>query len=618
MNTTQLATGLSILGGAVNTGVLESQGHTLLFDCCDSVTPERLADLGVAMPEMIFCTQHRRPNTAGAHAFPDARVFVPESERELVADPLGYWEDPKNRWHLYHHQPGPLTPAYPLGIAGGIGGGAVIKWHGFTIRVIDTPGATDGSVSYIVRVDDCAFCFCGDAIYGPGQMWDFSSLQKAHGRIGDYHGFLGNWVKLEHSLRAVLDAKPGILVPSHGVVMNDPEHAISTLLERMDIVWRNYTSISCLNYYFPDLFKPWENDPWRMIPVETKRQPDFVLPHVSTSFGIRSDDGAALLIDCGDPDVVDAVGKWLDEGVIMSLEGCWITHYHDDHVDQLENLRERFDTPMMTVEHMAEVIEHPERFFLPCISPVAVPVERKRDGESWQWHEYTLTAFHFPGQTFYHSGLLVEGHGTSVFFAGDSGSPTGIDDHCCPNRNFLANGRGFRRCIEIWREHKPEFIFNEHQTLAFSFTDSDLDYMDDMLARRAELFRDVLPWPDHNFGTDESWTRCYPYEQDTSPGSVFEVDVQFTNHADRPIDGEIEPVLPGGWTWDAVDGSSVKVPAETFGTVDSYVTNSDLAVKTRICVPSDATPGKYVIPFRITWDERYLGQFRHAIVNVVG
>ena len=44
------------------------------------------------------------------------------------------------------------------------------------------------------------------------------------------------------------------------------------------------------------------------------------------------------------------------------------------------------------------------------ISPSVAPVDhRTGDAESWRWHEFTLTAYHFGGQTLYHGGLLVEG-----------------------------------------------------------------------------------------------------------------------------------------------------------------------------------------------------------------
>ena len=619
MNTTRCTDNLHVFDGAVNTGVLVAGTEAVLFDCCDTVTPERLAALGVERVVMILATQHRRMNTAGARPFLEAgaELVVPAGEQPLFDDVESYWNDDKNRWHLYHHQPGPMVQAASLPVTRAVAEGNVITWQGTEIRVLDTPGATDGSVSYLIELEGTTYCFSGDCIYAPGRVWDFSSLQKKYGRLGDYHGFIGNKEKLIPSLKKLKTSGADVLVPAHGEIMHDPAAAINALLENLDAVWRNYTSISCLNHYFAGIFDDTKDDPLRMKPVPTRKQPTFVTEHVYTSFGVRSETGAFLLIDCGIEKVVDKVQEWLDDGEISEVEGCWITHYHDDHVDGLGVLQERIGCPVLTVDHMAEVIEHPERFFLPCISPVSAPVVRKHDGETWRWHEFALTAYHFPGQTFYHSGLLVEGHGTSVFFAGDSGSPTGIDDHCCPNRNFLGMGRGFRRCFAIWRRHKPEYIFNEHQTPAFSFTDADLDYMDDILEKREALFADVLPWEHPNFGIDESWVRVYPYEQDAAAGASFRMDVQFTNHASVEITAKAEPVLPEGWTWDTERSTAeITIPAETYGTVDDYVPNPDKAAEVWITPPENTVPGKYIIPFRITWNGRYLGAMRNGIVNV--
>lgn len=620
MKTTKLAANLYVLDGAVNTGVLVSGAKALLIDCCDTVTPERLAQLGVKTVEMILATQHRRPNSAGACPLVagGARLVVPAGERPLFEDVEAYWNEPNNRWHIYHHQPGPQVPARSVAVARAVREGDRIEWEGHTIRVLDTPGATDGSVSYLIDADGITFCFSGDALYGPGELWDFSSLQKGNELIIDYHGFLGNRVKLIPSLEKLSGCGASVLVPSHGDIIRDPRAAISLVLERLDEIWRNYTAISCLNHYFPELFEDTKDDPLRMKPVATHEPPPFVRRVAATSFALISDTGAALLMDCGAVSVLDTLQKWMDEGEITSVEGCWITHYHDDHVDALGELHRRFSRPIMTDEHMAEIAEHPGRFFLPCISPVSAPVARKtRDGESWEWREFKLTAFHFPGQTYYHSGLLAEGHGKKVFFAGDSGSPTGIDDHCSPNRNFLGPSKGFRRCFEIWRKHKPDYIFNEHQDLAFSYTDEELDYMENMLIERERLFSQMLPWPHPNFGTDENWVRAYPYDQEVGRGSTFSIDVQFTNHGARDADARVEPVLPEGWRWDPDRGKArLRVPAETDGSVDDYCANPDRAARVWITVPEDAAAGRAVIPFRVTWDGKYLGQFRHAIVTV--
>ncbi|NLF02209.1 MAG: MBL fold metallo-hydrolase, partial [Anaerolineales bacterium] len=564
-------------------------------------------------------------NVAGAYGFVEkgARLFAPADERHLFDDVVSYWRDPANRWHLYHHQPGPQVLARPIAVADGVREGDTISWRGYTIYVLDTPGATDGSVSYRIDMGDERVCFVGDALYGPGQLWDLASLQKGAGDIRDYHGFIGNRRKLIPSLQKLAASEASVLVPSHGAPIHDPGAAIELLLTRLDAVWRNYVAISALNHYFPGfLDEPLsasEGAAWRMPPAATSQPPAFIrrCPE-TTSFVVVSDSGAALLIDCGQPAVVNTLQAWLANGEIGAVEGCWITHYHDDHVDALPLLREAFDCPIFTDRHLAEIIEHPRRFHLPCISPQATPVTRAtREGESWAWHEFTLTACHFPGQTYYHSGLLVEGHGTSVCFAGDSGAPTGLDDYCAPNRTFLGAGRGFRRCIELWRAWRPAYIINEHQDQAFHFSDDELDTMEELLAQRELLFAEILPWEHPDFGADEYWVRVYPYEQDVAPGEPFELSVLFTNHGNEAVAACAVPVLPPGWRWDANRSQpEVRVPARTEGIAADWCANPDRAARLRIVSPADAAPGQVVIPFQVTWGGRYLGQFRHALVNV--
>ena len=52
-------------------------------------------------------------------------------------------------------------------------------------------------------------------------------------------------------------------------------------------------------------------------------------------------------------------------------------------------------------------------------------------------------------RTLHHNALLVERDGGwSAFFAGDSFTPSGIDDYCLQDRNFLHEGQGFFRCLD--------------------------------------------------------------------------------------------------------------------------------------------------------------------------
>jgi len=72
----ELKPDLFIYYGAVNTGILRWGSHAILIDCDDTLTPARLAELGIDTVERIYCTQHRQPNTAGIPAF-NAAVFCP-------------------------------------------------------------------------------------------------------------------------------------------------------------------------------------------------------------------------------------------------------------------------------------------------------------------------------------------------------------------------------------------------------------------------------------------------------------------------------------------------------------------------------------------------------------
>lgn len=606
---TALPDNVHVLDGAVRTGVLVCGDRALLIDCCDTVTPDRLAELGVKTVEMILCTQFRRTHMAGAYPFVEqgTSLVVPERERNLFEHPDDYWNDPANRWHLYHHRPGPLVPGKSIRVDRTVQEGAMIEWESFAIRVLETTGPTDGSVSYVVETGGRRLCFSGNVILAGGKIPDIYSLQKHEGDVGDYHGFMGARKELRAGLDRLRSEQPDLLVPSIGPIIEDPPAAIASLQQRMDAVWQNYTSLSCMHYYSPGLLDEPGQEPTNLLDTGSSPLPDCIRRVEYTSFALCSETGAMLLTDCGNQLVVDRVRQWMNEGVVTSLDLCFVTHYHDDHVNALPELREAFDCPVAACEEQAEILEHPERFFLPCIAPVSTRVDRKtKHGESWQWHEFTLTAYHLPGQTFYHGALLVEGPEGRYLFSGDSGGPKGIDDHCCQNRVFLGESRGFRRCVEIWREADADLILNSHQYGGFHYGGEELDVIDNTLREREELCRELVDWPDPNFGIDENWVHTYPYEQKVEPGYSFTIEVRFTNHDTQSVTASVEPVLPDGWTWDEVQSRpKIMVPARI-----------DATASVSVNVPTKVEDDKYVIPFRVTWGDRYLGQFRCAVVDV--
>jgi glyoxylase-like metal-dependent hydrolase (beta-lactamase superfamily II) len=617
----QLSPNLYVYQGAVNTGILQWGERAVLIDCDDTLSPARLAELGITRVERIYCTQHRRPNTAGAATFGaaafgaaafDAGVFAPQGERQQFEEASAAWQDSRNRWHLYHFRPGSLAPLQDIPLRGTVAEGDEIEWGGFRLRVLATPGMTDGAVSYQVETAQAggqAVIFSGDVLYGAGQVWDVHSLQKANGGFGDYHGFLGATPTLLASLNKLGESGAACLIPSHGELIHEPAAAARLTGERLAQLYRNYAAISALNFYFPHIFQELQADPMRMVPAAPLDFPAFIQPVAATSFAIRSDSGALLLIDCGDDSVLETLAAWKTAGQFTRLEGCWITHYHDDHVDALQHLAAAHATPIYADEHLVEILEQPARFYLPCLSPGAVPVAvSTQHGQRWQWHEFELTALHFPGQTYYHGGLIVRGHGVSVLLGGDSFAPTGLDDYTAGNRNFLGAGLGYRRCLELIRQYRPDFILNQHQQKAFRFSEAQLAYMEQLLIQREALLAELLAWEDANFGTDAGWLRAYPYEVQARAGATCVVEVRATNHAGRIQALSVEAVLPAGWQ---TSGAPVVAAcaAESLG-------EALFTARVAIHVPEEAQPGSYALPLRVTLNGRYLGQICHAMLTV--
>jgi glyoxylase-like metal-dependent hydrolase (beta-lactamase superfamily II) len=601
---------LFALAGAVNSGVLVAGRRALVIDPGAHVTLARLRRLGIDRVEQVLLTSHRRTGSAGAAALvrAGAELVVPAAERALIERPQQrHWSDWRTRWHTYAQRPGPLVPAAGLPVTRTVTAGDTLAWGGFRLHVLSAEGPTDGGVAYVVEHGPLRVAFCGDLIFAPGQILDLHSLQRGFGCICDYHGFLGALPALRTSLAGLRAAAPTVLVPARGTVMHAPDAAIGLLEERLAALWRNYCGVSALNFYFPDLLADTRHDPGRLPPGKTLDLPPFVRRVAGTAFAVIADSGAALLTDCGQPAVLETVRDWLRTGAVRRIDGVWVTHYHDDHVDCLQDAA-LAGWPILADASLVEVLEHPARFFLPCLSPRGVPVTRPTaDGESWAWEEFRLTAFHFPGQTLYHGGLLVEGHGTSVLFVGDSFAPTGLDDYCAQNRNLLGAGRGLRRCLALIRERQPAFLINAHQERAFRFTAAQFDALERTIDQREALLRHLLPWPHPNFGTDEHWVRTWPYDQETAAGDVVTVDVRFSNHGPKAARATAAPVLPPGWRHVRNPGTRAAIRIAAGG---------EGRIPVRLQVPSRAAPGLQVVPFDIGWNGCALGPLRHALVRV--
>ncbi|NLE59311.1 MAG: MBL fold metallo-hydrolase [Planctomycetes bacterium] len=616
---TRLAEHLLVYHGPINAGVVRNGKKALLIDLGDGRVLGALAEMGIASVEQVLFTHHHRDQACGAHLLGDSvRISVPAAERDCFDKAADYWNNPKHRWHIYNQHPHHLMLAESIRVDAVLKDGDVVRWGPAQIRVLATPGHTDGSVSYLVEVDEKKVVFCGDAIYGEGQLWDLHSLQKGEQRgnlkLTDYHGYLGARRELVASLGRIGAGKPDVLVPSHGRIMTDPAKAIDTLVRRLEACYDKYVAISALRHYFPALFVEYAGRSGHMPIRKGKPAPEF-LRHIATTWMIVAENKAAFVMDCGYEKVIQAIKDFMARGEVSTVEGIWVTHYHDDHVDAIPKFQEAFNCPCITDRAVAQVITDPPAWRLPCISPSKARVDRMtRDGETWQWQEFKMTAYWLPGQTLYHAGLLVEGHGARVFFVGDSFTAAGIDDYCMHNRTWLGRDTGFDRCIKLVEDLKPTHILNCHVDDAFDFTPQEGQFIRDNLAEREKLYGQLVPWDHANYGMDEPWVRCFPYEQKSAPGDAVEIRLVVTNHSSQPRTAIARAVLPRAWSKESPSSSDSGDDGNWSRKDVSPKTDGELAL--RLTVPAGVRPGRYVIPIDLRYGSWDLPQFTEAIVVI--
>lgn len=606
---TQLSPHLYIHHSHVNTGIICDGNKALLIDASGTSIQSTLTELGITEVERILYTHHHRDNVAG-YTFPEnAIVGVPKAEVQWFNEVNTFWNDPKYRWHLYNCHPHNLMLGDSISVSETYTDSMHIEWGPVSINVLETPGHTDGSLTYVVEVDDERLAFTGDLIYDEGQIWDLYSLQKGQ-QTTDYHGFLGARDELRQSLEKVRESSPNAIVPTHGIVINKPDAAIAKLYDKLDYCYDKYVSISALRHYFPKLFEEFDACEHHM-PIRDGKTPPEFLRHIGTTWLIISETKETFVMDCGSPNVINQIQQMQQNDEISDVTQFWVTHYHDDHVNAIPEFQETFPCETLADSVVANVITNPTAYRLPCISPAVTSVDRTtKDGDTWQWNEFTMTAYHFPGQTYYHGGLLVEGHGVRMFFSGDSFTMAGIDDYCSGNRNLLGESVGYEKCLRLIESIQPSHIFNCHVDQAFDFTDDEIAFMLDILNERENCFTELFPWDHANYGMDEHWVRCYPYQQEIRPGETAELSVEFTNHSLQPCEVTAQPILPEAWCTE-IAPKSTTITAKSDEFISFFIPIPDEKNTTKHN-PSEQT----VIPVDITYNNRPLGQFREAILLI--
>lgn len=485
-------------------------------------------------------------------------VIAPAGEAFALEKADDFWEAfPTSQFHDYAQQSTKIL-GRSIDVSRWVKQGDTVKWQDLEFAVLETPGYTRGSVTYLVVLDGKRIAFTGDLIYGDGQILDLYSFQDAipSAQIRGYHGYGARLADLVESLQRVKAAKPDIVVPARGPVIHDPQASLDRLIDRVRRLYRNYLSTNALHWYFKeDRMKHCgervlgQGADIELMPYsQHEKTPNWVFEN-STSRLLISDTGAGFLLDCGSPRVIDAITKLIDDGIVSGVEGIFVTHYHDDHTDSVQAAAEKFSCPVYATAEYADVLERPSAYHLPAMTANPIRnVKRVANGQQKQWHEFQLTFHFFPGQTYYHGALFARKKGERpIFFIGDAFAPSGIDDYCVLNRNLVREDSGYLLCLKKLRAIKePFWLVNEHINYVFAFSPTEMDYIEERYRQRIEILKELFPWDDPNYGIDEQWSVFYPRTLRVRRGQAVTLEVRVTNYSPQARQFAIRPRLPEG------------------------------------------------------------------------
>ncbi len=605
----KISPSVSIRPGAINGIFIERNGRTLAV----------YGDPGneIKKADMVLFTHFRRDVVWAGKTLVErgSHAVVPAKEKSYFVKGDSIWSNfSKARFHDYANQTSKIGIS-PFQVRRFVKGDDVITWQDVDFKVLSTPGYTRGSVSYLADIDQKRFIFTGDLIFGDGKLFDLYSFQDSLRGIDGYHGYAARLGQLIASLQLVADQKPDFLIPCRGPIITDPDVAIQKLITRIRLLYQSYLSITAQRWNHTDrmitLTKHLLGSPnvvdWMPFASVIKDKTPSWYQHINNSNLVMAEDSSGFLIDCGSKQSLQALLKLKRSGRLKKLDGLFITHYHDDHTDLVNDIVKEFDCPVYVTKELKGILENPGAYRMPCLTNRPIQnLTIMQEGQELSWNDFKLTFFYFPGQTLYHDGLLFEkSNGEAIFFTGDSFTPAGIDDYCFQNRNFLHPETGYLYCLDFLKRLPQHVLLsNQHLKPLFTFSREQLDHMTMVLQNRNSILKELLPWDNINFGTDEQWMSLYPYGQKAEVGKTLEYAIKVFNHSDIAKTFLIEFNPPAGFRIDRKVITMIVDP------------RSEAIQKFNVKISKKASTGMSILTANVKFDEWDLREWSEAFIEL--
>ena len=569
---------------------------SLLIDCGTDVLPGRLAEAGVRQVERVLLTHFHRDSCAAASQWQKdgAEVVIPFAEKRLLeeSDLLKASYDTYNNYTSFYPGFGPLADIAPDQYAYDY---ESLSWQGIRFDVIPVPGHTFGSVGYLFELDNKRIFACGDLMSGPGQIRDYFWSQW---RYMDFQGHMNHL----DSLKAAAALKADLILPGHGEPFAPTNEAFTDLRGPLEELYQLFYA-QPYEYYRPEF-----------------RQ---LTPHVyevtnagANTYIVRDDDGHAVFIDCGytanapitaNPHrFIDNLTPYLKPELgVHTVEWFLPSHYHDDHLAGYPALKARYGTRVVSSPELKDILEHPERYDMPCLVPRGMRVDHVVErGHAFQWRGIEFFVEQHPGQTLYHHLIWFEADGQKFLCIGDNISGLSFREERDHIHSFIPKNRtpvsSYRDMPRQILDNAPDLILTGHGG-AVPFDRAKMERWQAWMNRWQGLFTQILDQPHPNMGMDPHWVEFYPYKIRIRPGETVTFEIKITNHEAetracklrfRSVEGvelspnEIDLQVPGG---------------------------TDTRCRIEATFPTAFTTHALPIVADVTWNGRHLGEIAEAI-----
>lgn len=500
----------------------------LLIDCGTDLRPSHLADAPGVQVERLLLTHFHRDQCGGWEAWQaaGAEVVIPFAERRFFeeADLLRAGYDVYDNYTAYYPTSGPLADVRGAAYAKDY---ARLTWGDLAIDVIPLPGHTFGSVGYLFAIDGQRVLACGDLLSGPGKIRDYFPLQW---RYMDFQGHI-NWLE---SLRTVTELAPDLILPGHGQPFAFTPQAITELQAMGERLYE-------LFYARPFAY-------YRPVFRQLSPHVHEVTNSMANTYIVDDGAGHALFIDCGYTSAaaitanphrfIDHLTPYLETELgIHTVEWFLPSHYHDDHLAGFAALRNRYGTQMASSPELKDIIEHPERYDMPCLVPEGYAVDAVVErGDAFSWRGIDFYVEQHPGQTLYHHLIRFAVDGLRYLCIGDNISGLGFREERDFIHSFIPKNRtpvsSYTDMPRQIIEAQPDILLTGHGG-GVACDPAQVQRWQAWMEEWQAIFSRMLDQPHPNLGMDPRWVEFYPYKLRVQPGESVRFELRVTNHQEE-------------------------------------------------------------------------------------